>query len=290
MEFIQKLPLRPGVVAILCALLLGCSFSSDTRKADLPAQETDYPASPVDAEINLGNGVKIELVLIRPGSFMMGSEWGNDDEMPVHKVALTKPFYMGKTEFTQAQWKAVMGNNPSHFKGPNHPVEQVSRNDCQALLTKLGEKVGRAGKFRLPTEAEWEYACRAGSTTKYCFGDDEGRLGKYAWPTPHPNRSITHAVGRKKANAWGLYDMHGNVSEWCSDWNGAYPDAAVTDPTGPANGSSAIIRGGNWGIIPWSCRSAHRSRDLPVTRFRLLGFRIVMDYSLAIALIDEPRA
>ena len=187
---------------------------------------------------------------------MMGSEKGDNDEKPVHKVTITKPFYMGKYEVTQEQWEAVMGSNPSNFKGAKNPVEQVSWEDCEKFIGKLKEKVsGR--DFRLPTEAEWEYACRAGSTTDYCYGDGDESLDEYAWYYGN-SESKTHPVGQKKANAWGLYDMHGNVWEWCSDWYGDYADGAVSDPKGPESGSARVLRGGSWGGNARDCRSACR--------------------------------
>ena len=162
-------------------------------------------------------------------------------------MRITRPFYLGKHLVTQEQWEAVMGNNPSHFKGPKNPVEQVSWDDCQASLTKLNAKVRPGGKFALPTEAQWEYACRAGSTTRYCFGDEESRLGEYAWYGANSG-SKTHPVGEKKPNAWGLHDMHGNVWEWCQDWydGGYYANSPTDDPMGPATGSLRVYRGGCW--------------------------------------------
>ncbi len=224
---------------------------------------------------DLGGGVKLELVLIRPGSFIMGDVKGGDDERPAHKVTITKPFYLGKYEVTQEQWQAVMGNNPSAFQGPKNPVENVSTGDCQAFVKKLNEKFGgRGAKFSLPTEAQWEYACRAGSTGKYGFGDDAKRLGEYAWFADN-SQTETHPVGEKKPNAWGLYDMHGNVSEWCDDHydKDYYQTSAAKDPQ-RLPGYFLSCRGGNWYDKASECRSAYRDFEEPGHRFELTGFRI----------------
>ena len=167
-----------------------------------------------------------------------------------------------------------MGNNPSNFKGPKNPVEQVSWDDCQRFLKKLNEKVG-GGKFSLPTEAQWEYACRAGSTTRYYFGDDESELGDYAWYDENSG-SKTHPVGEKKPNAWGLYDMHGNVWEWCQDWydGGYYAKSPMDDPTGPATGSYRVGRGGGWFNAARLCRSANRDYFVPGVGSTHLGLRV----------------
>ncbi len=227
--------------------------------------------------VDLGGGVSLELVWIPPGEFVMGSpssEANRDDDETQHTVRITQGFWMGKYEVTQAQWQAVMGSNPSQFTGDGKlPVEQVSWDDCQEFVKKLSQRAG--GTFRLPTEAEWEYACRAGSTTAYCFGDDVSRLSDYAWYDENSGNG-THPVGQKKPNAWGLYDMHGNVWEWCEDWLGDYPSGAVTDPTGPSSGSYRVFRGGSWHHDPRRCRSAIRLRYTPVHRNIVLGFRVAL--------------
>ncbi len=213
--------------------------------------------------VNLGDGVKLEMVLIPAGEFLMG-----------HRVRITKPFYLGKYEVTQEQWQAVMGNNPSYFKGPKNPVEQVSWDDCQQLLKRLNEQVG--GKFSLPTEAQWEYACRAGSMARYCFGDDEEQLDEYAWYKGNAKMK-THPVGKKKSNAWGLYDVHGNVFEWCQDWvdGGYYANSPTDDPTGPTTGSGRVASGGCWAADAVFCGFAyHGGGPSPGTRTPALGLRV----------------
>ncbi len=231
---------------------------------------------PKELAIDLGGVVKLEMVLIPAGEFLMGSPDSDKDaqgwEKPQHRVRITKPFYLGKYLVTQEQWGAVMGSNPSRIKGPKNPVEMVSWEDCQEFLKRLNAKVG-GGKFQLPTEAQWEYACRAGSTMRYCFGDDEKQLGEYAWYDKNSG-SKTHPVGEKKPNAWGLYDMHGNVWEWCQDWSdaGYYAKSPTDDPTGPTGGSDRVFRGGSWNLPAWLCRSAYRLE--PGLRIRILGFRV----------------
>jgi len=217
----------------------------------------------------------IEFVYIPPGSFMMGSPTNYDEEKQ-HHVILTKGFSMQTTEVTQGQWRAVMGSNPSYFSncGDNCPVENVSWNDVQEFISKLNRKEG-GSRYRLPTEAEWEYAARAGSTTRFCFGYEDSRLAEYAWYDVNSGIS-THSVAQKKPNAWGLYDMHGNVWEWCQDWYGDYPSGSVTDPTGPSWGSLRVFRGGGWDNFAKLCRSALRNRYLPDYRHNSLGFRLAL--------------
>ncbi|MGA2258863.1 MAG: formylglycine-generating enzyme family protein [Thermoguttaceae bacterium] len=236
-------------------------------------------AQPQEIAVDLGQGVKLEMVLIAAGEFTMGSpdSDGNasGDEKPQHRIRITKPFYLGKYLATQEQWEAVMGTNPSNVKGPKNPVENVSWEDCQQFCHMLNAKPHAGGKFQLPTEVQWEYACRAGSTTYYCFGDEESGLGEYAWYGGNSHVQ-THPVGKKKPNAWDLYDMHGNVWEWCQDWydRGYYATSPTDDPTGPTMGSGRVFRGGGWDYPASSCRSAHRSDGEPGCRNYLLGLRV----------------
>jgi len=225
------------------------------------------------------NSIGMNFAYIRPGSFMMGSpagESGRSSDEKRHRVTLTKGLYMQTTEVTQGQWRAVMGSNPSHFSncGDNCPVEKVSWNDVQEFIVKLNRNEG-GNSYRLPTEAEWEYAARAGSTSRFCYGDSDGRLAEHAWYGSN-SEDKTQAVAQKKPNAWGLYDMHGNVWEWCQDWYSDYPSGSVTDPTGPSSGSFRVNRGGSWGNRAWSCRSALRGRLWPGYRYIILGFRLAL--------------
>lgn len=221
----------------------------------------------------------MEFVFILAGEFMMGSpsdEMGRyDDEDPIHKITIKYSFYMGKYPVTQTQWEKVMGNNPSNFKGEDRPVENVSWKDVQEFVKKLNNKES-ADKYRLPSEAEWEYVCRAGTQTRYSFGDDESKLNEYAWYNQNSG-SETHPVGQKKPNSWGLYDIHGNVWEWVQDrWHDNY-EKAPFDGSAWEDGSSPlhVMRGGSWCLNAGYCRSADRNgydiflRDDSVS-FRLL--------------------
>ena len=200
------------------------------------------------------------------------------DEMPAHQVRLSA-FSIGKHEVTQAQWMSVMGGkNPSSFKGDDLPVEQVSWNDAVEFCKQLSAKTGY--NFRLPTEAEWEYACRAGTNTEYSFGDDEKQLGEYAWYNGNSGDK-THPVGTRKQNPFGLFDMHGNVWEWCSDWYGENyynqlsKQGVAVNPQGPATGKQRVVRGGSWGSFV-NLRSAYRVRFSPGVINDLVGFRVVL--------------
>ena len=221
------------------------------------------------------NSIGMEFVLIPAGTFMMGSPDSDPDayhdEKPAHQVTLSQAFYLGKYPVTQAQWEAVMGTNPSVFKGADRPVENVSWDDVQAFMRKLNEREG-VDHYRLPTEAQWEYACRAGSSTRYHFGDDAARLGKYAWYDANSGRR-THPVGQKQPNAWELYDMHSHVWEWVQDRYGRYTANPVTDPIGPTSGANRVIRGGGWADPARYVRAAIRDAYDPGFRFENLGFR-----------------
>lgn len=230
------------------------------------------------------NSIGMKFVWIPPGNFMMGSpkeekqRWVNETQ---HKVTVTKGFYMGVYTVTQEQWEEVMGNNPSEFKGEkNLPVEQVSWDICQTFIKKLREKDKRP--FRLPTEAEWEYSCRAGTTTPFHFGetiatDQANYFGAYVYGDGKKGvyRARTTPVGSFPANAWGLYDMHGNVWQWCQDWYGGdYPQKELVDPTGPEKGEFRVLRGGSWHCSPVVFRSASRRWFAPDSRYSRLGFRL----------------
>jgi formylglycine-generating enzyme required for sulfatase activity/tRNA A-37 threonylcarbamoyl transferase component Bud32 len=244
-----------------------------TQKEPPPAQLANVQSLPT-----ITNSIGMKLVLIPAGEFQMGSEKGESNEKPVHEVQIEKPFYLGETEVTQGQWEAVMGSNPSHFKGPDLPVEQVSWEDSQEFLKKLSDKEGKS--YRLPSEAEWEYACRAGSQTEYCFGDGDSNLGEYAWYDANSGGE-THPVGQKKPNGWGLYDMHGNVREWCQDWSQSdfYSKSEATVPSPICNNSASrdrVVRGGGWDFGAWFCRSVRRSRYGPGARYTGGGVRVVL--------------
>ena len=263
-----------------------------------PAPTTKpLPAAFTPLTLTLGGGVTMKLVLIPAGKFRMGSGVSAEqlakryegakaeqftDEFPQREVTITKPFYMGITEVTQAQWQAVMGTKPRGVReGAENPVSSVLWKEATAFCEKLSQKTART--IRLPTEAEWEYACRAGSKTRFCFGDEEWKLGDYAWyrkNTWKDGERHAHAVGRKKPNAWGLYDMHGNVHEWCRDFYDKKFYAAggnSVDPTGPAAGYERVGRGGFFLSTGVFCRSSLRGSGTNVLAYAggLVGFRVV---------------
>jgi formylglycine-generating enzyme required for sulfatase activity len=235
-----------------------------------------------DPPKNFTNSIGMTFVWIPPGTFLMGSpkeEKGRSGNETQHKVTLTKGYYMGIYTVTQEQWKEVMGNNPSDFKGEkNLPVEKVSWDDCQEFIKKLRDKDKKL--YRLPTEAEWEYSCRAGTKTPFYFGetistdqvnyngnvDGNGKEGVY--------RKKTTPVGSFPANAFGLYDMNGNVWQWCQGWHGDYPQDDIVDPQGPVTGKDRVLRGCSWYENPARCRSAARSGLAPDRTDNGIGFRL----------------
>ncbi|MCY2986332.1 MAG: SUMF1/EgtB/PvdO family nonheme iron enzyme, partial [Planctomycetota bacterium] len=257
-------------------------------KPPTPSLDTASAAGKPAATLEmLTNSIGIKLVLIPSGEFLMGSPDSHSDalpdEKPQHRVQITKPFYLGVYEVSQAQYQKVVGNNPSTFKGESLPVETVSWDDAVAFCKRLSEVAEEraAGRtYRLPTEAEWEYACRAGSTSKYSFGDSEAELEKYDWYDKNSGKR-THPVGEKQANAWGLYDMQGNVWEWCQDRYGPYKEGLAIDPSGPGSASNRLFRGGGWGSTTAVCRSAFRFRYSLSDRSYDVGFRL--------AAVQSPR-
>ena len=238
---------------------------------------------PPTRQLDLGGGVQLELILIHPGTFLMGSpasEAERDSDETQHDVTLTQPFYLGKYPVTQAQWKAVLGNNPSHFQGDYLPVEMVSWDDvqifCQMVRNKTGQAVG------LPTEAQWEYCCRAGTSTPFHFGSvlngaQANCGGNYPYGTKKgPYLKKTSPVGSYLANSWGLHDMHGNVWEWCQDWYGEYPRGKIKDPQGSSNGEPRVLRGGSWSDCASFCRAGKRDRGSPGNRNGICGIRLLL--------------
>ncbi|MCK4871783.1 MAG: formylglycine-generating enzyme family protein [Phycisphaerales bacterium] len=250
----------------------------DAPSPDQPAEPLAMPSNPAHGD-RLTNSIGMGLMYIEPGTFMMGSpEEGvsiGGREME-HRVTLTKGFYMGVTAVTQAQWRAVMRSNPSHCQGDALPVERISWREAVMFCELLGQREGVT--YRLPTEAEWEYACRAGTTTAYCFGEGSEWLGRcawYAWNSGHES----HAVASKQPNAWGLHDMHGNVWEWCQDWYDPdyYRRSPAEDPVNTEARTFRVLRGGGWFNWPGACRSASRSGGMPDYLSVLNGLRVCLD-------------
>lgn len=255
-------------------------------------------SNPRYLEIKIDDDTSIKLVLIPAGTFRMGSpetefERSECEQLENrHRVKISRPFYLGKYPVTQSQWQSVMGKNPSCFKGANLPVETVSWDDAMLYCEELNQMTGLS--FRLPTEAQWEYACRAGSANAFCFGDDQTKLCEYAWFANNTgneslvasqvhdwirlcaNECRTHPVGEKKPNAWGLHDMHGNVWEWCSDVFGYYTNHGLTDPENLSPPSDRICRGGAWSTEAHQCRSAKRGWLNPQLRHCNYGLRLML--------------
>ena len=261
-------------VVLLCAVVISCERDPYYGSGTYLYSNGDFIEPPITPD-EAAQEILSSMVYVEGGTFDMGatSEQGgyaDVDESPVHQVTVSS-FYMGETEVTQRQWKAIMGSNPSRYKGDNRPVENVSWNNCQAFIQKLNQLTGRT--FRLPTEAEWEYAARGGvhhSGYKYAGSNS---VGGVAWYDGNSG-SQTHDVKTKQPNALGLYDMSGNVSEWCSDWRGSYSSGAQTDPQGPSSGSSRVLRGGGWISGAGDCRVSYRSGSDPAFHNGSRGFRL----------------
>lgn len=250
----------------------------------VPPPESSPSASGTPRTVETRTFAGIEMVWVPPGTFTMGSdpgEPGRKDDERQQPVTVARGFWLGRYEVTKAQWQAVMGTQP--WSGHDHVRDDASTSATHvtwdATQGFVGELNARGeGRFRLPTEAEWEYACRAGSTTAYSFGDDVSQLGAYGWygaNTWSVDEKYAHTPGQKLPNTWGLYDMHGNVWEWCQDWYAQeYPSGSVSDPTGPGSGSHRIMRGGGWRNVLPSYRSANRFRGMQADLSARLGFRV----------------
>ncbi|MEH2791435.1 formylglycine-generating enzyme family protein [Segatella copri] len=259
------------------ASISGTLSSNTASSSNGYASSSSVSSGGNEISIPVKNGITIDMVKVEAGTFMMGatSEMQNpwDDEKPVREVILTNDYYIGKYEVTQSLWQAVMGTNPSYFKGDNLPVEQVSWDNCLEFISKLNSLTGR--KFRLPTEAEWEYAARGGKKSRGYLYSGSFNISDVAWYNGNSGNKI-HPIGMKQANELGVYDMSGNVNEWCQDWYGSYVSSSQTNPLGANSGSFRVCRGGSWYFGTVNCRSSFRSRGNPDTRSRYLGFRLVL--------------
>jgi len=279
-----------AVIAVCLLVAVGLGIRNASLAAEKQRQEDIAAAAEKQRLLALPpiqNSVgMMKLLLIPAGTFTMGSPASQKDGEIIietqHQVTLTKSFYMGRTEVTQGQWKKVMGTEPwkgeGVQEGDDYPAVYVSWDDAVDFCKKLSAMEGKV--YRLPTEAEWEYACRGGTKTAFSFGNDEAELGKYAWFRGNADaigEDYKHRVAQKLPNPFGLHDMHGNVFEWCSDWYGDYPSTPLTDPRGPSSGDNRVLRGGSWVNVPNDVRCAFRRYDPPKCRYHLYGFRLVME-------------
>ena len=274
----KTVAISEGQTASITGTLASNAVASSSSNTSGYSSDLSSMASGSNAiSIPVKNGISIEMVKVEAGTFMMGatSEMKDpySDEKPLHQVTLTNDYYMGKYEVTQALWEAVMGSNPSNFKGDNLPVEKVSWNDCQEFISKLNSLTGR--KFRLPTEAEWEYAARGGKKSRSYQYSGSSNISDVAWYDGNSG-SKTHPVGTKQANELGIYDMAGNVSEWCQDRYGSYVSSSQTNPTGADSGSRRVFRGGGWSSNARICRLSFRGCNSPDFLFSFLGLRLTL--------------
>lgn len=271
------------ILLVLCSMLfVQNSFGQDDGLAELFLSEIEemekYDEAMKNIQIPVKNGITIDMVRVKSGRLVMGAtrEMGSrfNSEIPRHEVAITENFYIGKYEVTQALWKAVMGTNPSFFKGDNLPVENVSWNECKAFITKLNRLTGK--RFRLPTEAEWEYAAYGGPENQgYMFsgGNDQTKVACYVGNS----NGKTKPVGSKQPNELGIYDMSGNVAEWCQDWFGKYTSGLKTNPKGPSSGTLKIYRGGSYKSDAWYVNCIYRSKANTNTKQNSIGFRLALN-------------
>jgi len=263
-------------ILMVLALSAACAVCANLRAG--PAAAGADEAAPKAGHV-LANSVGMKMVYVPAGEFDMGSpadEKGHEHDETLHRVKISRPFRMSATEVTQAQYKAVMGERKGRFEGDDRPVEEISWKDAVAFCQKLSKLEGKT--YRLPTEAEWEYACRAGSSGRY----GGPSLDEMAWHDDN-SEAATHAVAGRKPNAWGLYDMHGNVAEWCADFyqaacapGGGAPVAV--DPTGPAEGKARVVRGGSFASLDRGCRCASRASQPAAYQMKTVGFRVVMEF------------
>jgi sulfatase modifying factor 1 len=247
----------------LTGIILFMVINGSTKSQDKPVIPSNY--------IETAYGINLQMVFVKGGKFRMGSNDGGSDEKPVHQVTLSD-FFIGKYEVTQRQWQYVMGKNPSYFTGCDDcPVEQVSWNNVQEFIRKLNRKSGK--NYRLPTEAEWEYAAKGGNKSEGFTYSGSNTIDEVAWYNKNSD-SKTHLAGQKRPNELGLYDMSGNVLEWCNDWYGRYLPGSQVNPKGPSTGDYCVYRGGGWGYLSGSCRPSTRDRSGPGSHSFNLGFRV----------------
>ena len=240
-------------------LVVGCG--DDDNEEDAQTSSSDQNGSNVNYKVYTVKGVSFKMIAVKGGTFQMGIDDGYEWEKPVHQVTLSD-YYIGETEVTQELWNAVMGSNPSKFTGNmQRPVEKVTWNDCQTFISKLNQLTGET--FRLPTEAQWEYAARGGNKSKGYTYSGSNEIDEVAWYYDNNSDRTTHPVKTKAPNELGIYDMSGNVDEWCSDWYGSYSSTTQTDPTGPATGFLRVTRGGCWNYPAANCRVAVRNYSAP---------------------------
>ena len=271
--FRQTITISEGQTASISGSLTSSTSSSSANTLSSSGSSLSGNALTIPVK----NGISIEMVKVEAGSFDMGAtpemKKPYDWEKPVHRVTLTNNYYIGKYEVTQALWKIVMGSNPSNFKGDNLPVENVSWNNCQKFISKLNKLTGKS--FRLPSEAEWEYAARGGNKSRGYLYSGSNAIGDVAWYEGNSS-FMTHAVGTKQPNELGIYDMTGNVWEWCQDWYDSYSSSPQTNPTGAVSGSYRVDRGGSWNCLARSCRASCRDRCTPDYRNNSCGLRLVL--------------